>query len=41
MIEKTYETVSGVIHYWTSDTIDKARRTLVFFAGTDGRPQAI
>ena len=33
MIEKTYETVCGVIHYWTSDTINKARRTLVFLPG--------
>lgn len=33
MTEKTYETSYGVIHYWTSETIDKSRRTLVFLPG--------
>ncbi len=32
MIEKTYETPSGVIHYWT-DIIDKDGLTLVFLPG--------
>ena len=32
MTEKTYETASGTIHYWTSDIIP-GRKTLVFLPG--------
>lgn len=33
MIEKTYETSKGMIHYWISDNIDKDKVTLVFLPG--------
>ena len=33
MIEKTYPTTHGIIHYWVSENIDRARRTLVFLPG--------
>ena len=32
MTEKTYETASGTIHYWTNDIIP-GRKTLVFLPG--------
>ena len=39
MIEKRYETAKGVIRYWVSDPIDRARPTLVLLPGltTDHR----
>ena len=33
MIEKTYSTTHGIIHYWVSENIDRDRRTLVFLPG--------
>lgn len=33
MIEKTYSTTHGIIHYWVSENIDRERRTLVFLPG--------
>lgn len=33
MIEKTYETSSGVIHYWTSDKDVSAKSALIFLPG--------
>lgn len=33
MVEKTYTTPCGVIHYWISEKIDVTRRTLVFLPG--------
>ena len=33
MIEKTYETSSGVIHYWTNDMYASAKRALIFLPG--------
>ncbi|KGM36879.1 alpha/beta fold hydrolase [Streptococcus sinensis] len=33
MIEKTYETSSGVIHYWTNDGDESSQRALIFLPG--------
>ena len=33
MIEKTYSTPCGVIHYWISEKINKERETLIFLPG--------
>ena len=33
MVEKTYSTSCGTIHYWISEQIDKERETLVFLPG--------
>ncbi|MCF1284712.1 alpha/beta fold hydrolase [Streptococcus sinensis] len=33
MIEKTYETSSGVIHYWTNDGDESSQRVLIFLPG--------
>ncbi|MGN0305995.1 MAG: alpha/beta fold hydrolase [Lachnospiraceae bacterium] len=33
MIEKTWETVCGRIHYWINDRIDRSKLTLVFLPG--------
>lgn len=33
MIEKTHQTRCGTIHYWTSDTIDPRKYTLIFLPG--------
>ena len=33
MIEKTYSTTHGIIHYWVSENIDRDRRTLVLLPG--------
>lgn len=33
MVEKTYFTSSGIIHYWISEKIDERRETLVFLPG--------
>ena len=33
MVEKTYATSQGVIHYWMSEKIDVKRHTLIFLPG--------
>lgn len=33
MVEKTYATPRGVIHYWISDAIENEQRTMVFLPG--------
>lgn len=33
MVEKTYATPCGIIHYWISEKVDKQRQTLVFLPG--------
>ena len=33
MIEKTYETPSGIIHYWTNDAVKSYQSALVFLPG--------
>ena len=33
MIEKTYETSSGVIHYWINDVVESSQSTLIFLPG--------
>ncbi|WP_314831180.1 alpha/beta hydrolase [uncultured Streptococcus sp.] len=33
MIEKTYETSSGVIHYWTNDAVESSQSALIFLPG--------
>lgn len=33
MVEKTYATPRGVIHYWISDAIENGQRTMVFLPG--------
>ena len=33
MVEKTYATSHGVIHYWVSEKIDEKRHTLIFLPG--------
>lgn len=33
MVEKTYSTSCGTIHYWISEQIDKERETLIFLPG--------
>ena len=33
MIEKTYETPSGIIHYWTNDAVESSQNALIFLPG--------
>lgn len=33
MIEKTYETPSGIIHYWTNDAVESTQSDLIFLPG--------
>ena len=33
MIEKTYETPSGKIHYWTNDAVESSQSNLIFLPG--------
>ena len=33
MIEKIYETPSGIIHYWTNDAVESSQSTLIFLPG--------
>ena len=33
MIEKTYSTPCGVIHYWITERLNEGRETLVFLPG--------
>lgn len=33
MIEKTYETPSGIIHYWTNDAVESSQSNLIFLPG--------
>ena len=33
MIEKTYETPSGIIHYWTNDAVESSQSALIFLPG--------
>ena len=33
MIEKIYETPSGIIHYWTNDAVESTQSDLIFLPG--------